>query len=397
MKNLLKILIGGLVIAAVCFGLAKLRAKREAEPEPEVIRPVRTMQLASSAQNFSKNYFGTVQGGKRVDLSFRVSGPLNKILADKGAAVKKGDLLAVLDKRDFNTNLKQAQSAQAQAQAQYKDAQTNFNRYENLYKQRAISKSQYDTAKTQLDVTRSAVNTAAARTAQARDALNDTELRAPFDGIIADRMAENFQDITAKQAIFSLQDISTLEIVFNIPDNDILLAPLPRDASLAKLTQLDGNKEIFTLTARFDAIPDKTFKLKLKEFAAQADARTNTYPVTAVMPKQPDIKFLPGMAVEVNVNFINSLNNNNSNNNYIIPASAVLTADNNCYVWRYENGEVKRVMINIIEPVNGGMFEISSRNLNDLNDGDIIVTAGVNFLRDGQQVRLSLSSEERAN
>ena len=385
MKKFFKFLFCVLIIIAVCAGIGRLRAKHEAEPEPEVIRPVRTTQLASSTQNFSKNYFGTVQGAKRVDLSFRVSGPLNKILVDKGAAVKKGDLLAILDKRDFNTNLKQAQSAQAQAQAQYKDAQTNFKRYENLYKQRAISKAQYDAAQTQVDVTHSAVNTAAARTAQARDALTDTELRAPFDGVIADRMAENFQDITAKQTIFSLQDISQLEIVFNIPDNDILLAPLPGNISLAQLTQPNFSK-LFTLTSLFEAIPDKRFNLSLKEFAAQADPTTNTYQVTAVMPQQPDINLLPGMAAQVNVSFIN----NHHSSNFTVPASAILSLNNNYYLWRYASasrdiGEVQRVLINIIAPADGGMIEITGE---DLKAGDVIVTAGVNFLRDNQKVRL---------
>jgi len=394
MKKFLQMVIGIAVIIAICFGLGKLRPKREQAPEPEVIRPVRAIRIMNNSNaNYVKNYFGTLRGGRRVDLSFRVSGTLNKILIDKGASVKKGDLLAVLDKRDFNTNLKQAQSAQAQAQAQYNDAVTNFKRYENLYKQRAVSKAQYDAAKTQVEVTRSAANAAAAKTASVRDALKDTELRAPFDGVIADRMVENFQDINAKQAIFSLQDISTLEIVFNIPDNDILLSPLPNDVSLEKMTANDGEK-LFRLRARFEAIPDREYTLKLKEFTAQADARTNTYPVTATMPQQEDLTFLPGMAVNVEAVFFPELvaATSGGENKYIVPAAAILNLNNKNYVWRFNSfgagnntGEVSRVEINIVDPKNGGAFEIES---DKLNNQDVIVTAGVNFLRDNQTVRV---------
>ncbi|MBQ3377026.1 MAG: efflux RND transporter periplasmic adaptor subunit [Synergistaceae bacterium] len=394
MKKFLQIVIGIAVIIAICFGLGKLRPTREQAPEPEVIRPVRAIRIMNNSNaNYVKNYFGTLRGGRRVDLSFRVSGTLNKILIDKGASVKKGDLLAVLDKRDFNTNLKQAQSAQAQAHAQYNDAVTNFRRYENLYKQRAVSKAQYDAAKTQVEVTRSAMNAAAAKTASVRDALKDTELRAPFDGVIADRMVENFQDINAKQAIFSLQDISTLEIVFNIPDNDILLAPLPNDVSLEKMTANDGEK-LFRLRARFEAIPDREYTLKLKEFTAQADARTNTYPVTATMPQQEDLTFLPGMAVNVEAVFFPELvaATSGGENKYIVPAAAILNLNNKNYVWRFNSfgagnntGEVSRVEINIVGPKNGGAFEIES---DKLNNQDVIVTAGVNFLRDNQTVRV---------
>lgn len=394
MKKFLQIVIGIAVIIAICFGLGKLRPTREQAPEPEVIRPVRAIRIMNNSNaNYVKNYFGTLRGGRRVDLSFRVSGTLNKILIDKGARVKKGDLLAVLDKRDFNTNLKQAQSAQAQAHAQYNDAVTNFKRYENLYKQRAVSKAQYDAVKTQVEVTRSAMNAAAAKTASVRDALKDTELRAPFDGVIADRMVENFQDINAKQAIFSLQDISTLEIVFNIPDNDILLSPLPNDVSLEKMTANDGEK-LFRLRARFEAIPDREYTLKLKEFTAQADARTNTYPVTATMPQQEDLTFLPGMAVNVEAVFFPELvaATSGNENKYIVPASAILNLNNKNYVWRFNSfgagnniGEVSRVEINIVSPKNGGAFEIES---DKLNNQDVIVTAGVNFLRDKQTVRV---------
>ncbi|MBQ3396949.1 MAG: efflux RND transporter periplasmic adaptor subunit, partial [Synergistaceae bacterium] len=214
MKHFIKIFIGIIILAAVCYGLNTFRQQRESEPEPEIIRPVRTITLQGGNDSMTRRYFGTVQGGKRADLSFRVSGTLNKINVEKGAAVKRGTLLATLDPRDFNTRIAQAQSALSQAEAQHKNVQADFRRYENLYKQRAISKSQYDAYKTQVDVARSNVNSASANLKSARDALRDTELRAPFEGIIADRKIENFQDVTAKQTIFSLQDLSTLEIVF---------------------------------------------------------------------------------------------------------------------------------------------------------------------------------------
>ena len=382
MRKFLKIAAGLCAVAAVCFWLGMLREERAAEPEPEIIRPVRTVTLGGGGGEGLRRYFGTLQGGRRVELSFRVSGPLKTIAVEKGASVKKGDLLATLDPRDFQTRLKQAQSAHAQAQAQYSDAQTNFTRYENLYRQRAISKAQYDTSRTQVDVTRSAVNAAAAQEAAARDALRDTELRAPFDGIIADRRVENFQDVTAKQPIFSLQDISMLEIIFNIPDNDILLAPLPPGANLKTL--VENGSSLFALTARFDAMPDRAFPLQLKEFAAQADPRTNTYPVTAVMPHQPDVYLLPGMAVTVEVDFRPN-DKGKSNEKYFVPSTAILNEGaNGNFVWRYENSSAHRVPVTVGAVRNNGFLEISGP---ELHDGDVIITAGVHFLREGQKVR----------
>lgn len=381
MKHVIRIILGVAVIAGIVYGLDILRQEKESVPEPEIVRPVRTVRLQGGNESFTRKYFGTVQGGRRADLSFRVPGTLRKILADKGASVKRGTLLATLDPRDFNTAISRAQSSLSQAQAQHKNAQADFTRYENLYKQKVIARAQYDAYKTQVDVAKSAVDAANASLKSARDALKDTELRAPFDGIIADRKVENFQDITAKQTIFSLQDLTTLEIVFSIPDNDILLAPVH---NVRNLQDLKSRTENFDITAKFDALPETSFPLAIKEVATQATA-SNTYPVTATMPQQKDIRLLPGMAVTVEVDFSGGKSDTENDGKFSVPSTAILNENGSNYVWRYAVGQVSRVPVNVGQMREGGYVEIDGRTL---GGGDVIVTSGVNFLREGQRVRL---------
>ena len=383
MKHVIRIVLGIAIIAGICYGLNVLREKRHSEPEPEIVRPVRTVRLHGGTALFTRRYFGTVQGGKRADLSFRVPGTLRNINVDKGASVKKGTLLATLDPRDFNTSISQAQSALAQAQAQFKNVQADFARYENLYKKKVIARAQYDTYKTQVDVARSAVSSAQANLKSARDALRDTELRAPFDGIIADRKVENFQDVTAKQTIFSLQDLSTLEIVFNIPDNDVLIAPIPK---VNNLQDLKSQAEKFGITAKFDALPEKSFPLSIKEIATQSTA-SNTYPVTATMPPQKSIRILPGMSVTVEVNFAGGSKPSEAEENgkFSVPSTAILNENGNNYVWRFAVGQVSRVPVNVGQVQEGGYVEVEGQTL---SGGDVIVTSGVYFLHEGQKVRL---------
>ena len=380
MKAFIKILIGAAIIAGVCYGINTFRQKKLSEPEQEIIRPIRTVKLIGGNDIFARKYFGTVQGGKRADLSFRVSGTLKNIYVEKGASVTKGTLLATLDPRDFNTRISQAQSALSQAQAQHNNAVADFRRYENLYKQKVIARAQYDTYKTQVDVTKSAVNAASANLKSARDALRDTELRAPFDGIIADRTVENFQDVTAKQTIFSLQDLSALEIVFNIPDNDILLAPIPQVKSLRDLQK---HADLFTINAHFEAMPDKIFPLTIKEIATQATA-ANTYPVTAIMSEKTDLRALPGMAVNVELKTKEDKNSIRENKFYV-PSVAILNQGDKNFVWRFENNKVTKIPVKIGTLHNDSSVEIEG---NDLRGGDLIVTAGVYFLHEGQNVRL---------
>ena len=382
MKHFVKILIGIIIIAGVCYGLNTFRQSSTEESEPEIIRPVRTVTLRGGKDSMIRHYYGTLQGGKRADLSFRVSGTLQRMNADKGSSVKKGTLLAALDPRDFNTRIDQAQSALSQAEAQYKNVQADFRRYENLYKQRVIAKAQYDSYKTQVDVAKSAVNSANANLKSARDALRDTELRAPFDGIIADRKLENFQDVTAKQTIFTLQDLNTLEIVFNIPDNDVLLAPVQ---NVKSLNDLLNSKGLFTMNARFEAMPDRIFPLTLKEIATQSTS-ANTYPVTAIMNhEKDDIRLLPGMAVTVEVDFSGGNSKSESDGKYYVPSTAILNHNGNNYVWRYVNGTASRIPVTVGSIHNDALIEIEGESL---RNGDVIITAGVYFLHEGQHVRL---------
>ena len=100
-------------------------------------------------------------------------------------------------------------------------------------------------------------------------------------------------------------------------------------------------------TLSFDAMPDRAFPLQLKEFAAQADPRTNTYPVTAVMPHQPDVYLLPGMAVTVEVDFRPN-DKGKSNEKYFVPSTAILNEGaNGNFVWRYENSSAHRVPVTV--------------------------------------------------
>ena len=373
MKKFINALVLIAVIAGIYYALELVRKNDNQVTKAEVIRPVKTISIRSRGKGGVWNYYGTLQGGRRVDLSFRVSGPINSIKVDRGTRVKKGALLASLDPRDYQNRLKQARSTHAQAQAQYNDAEANFKRYENLYKERVVPKSTYDTYKTQMDVASSALSAAKASMEIVQDSLKDTELRAPFDGVIVDRLVENFQDVTAKQTIFRLQDLSSLEIVFNVPENDILWA-----------SKAGRNPDV--ILAKFDAIPDKTFPLALKEVILQADRSTNSFAFTASMPKQDGIPLLPGMSAVVEMEYYDD-QVSDEDLLYIVPETAIVSDETmgEYFVWRYENGAVRRVAVNSGMPRNNGSIEISGASL---MNGDNIIVAGAHLLHEGQRVRL---------
>ena len=104
------------------------------------------------------------------------------------------------------------------------------------------------------------------------------------------------------------------------------------------------------------------------------------------MPHQNDLRILPGMAVTVEVDF--SAGRKAANNKFFVPVTAILNEGNNNYIWKYDNGSVRKIQVNTGEINNNAFIEIEALNKNDLHNGDSIITAGVYFLHEGQKVRL---------
>ena len=104
--------------------------------------------------------------------------------------------------------------------------------------------------------------------------LSYTQLRAPFSGRIGRTFVENFEDVRAKEVILSLQNLSAIEIVINVPEQVLALSREP-------------GRQGMEAVATFSAAPDKEYPLSLKEVAAEADRRTQTFAATFTMP-QPD-------------------------------------------------------------------------------------------------------------
>ena len=117
------------------------------------------------------------------------------------------------------------------------------------------------------------LRSAEAELRQARDSLEDTSLRAPYDGIVAEQYVENFEYVQARQEILSLQDVSIVEIVAQIPENVIAQARKTKER---------------TLSARFESIADQEFPVLATEIATQADPVTRTYSVVFQTP-QPHV------------------------------------------------------------------------------------------------------------
>lgn len=389
-----------------------------AEPEkPEAVtRPVKVLVLGSAGEQGQRIFPGTVQAAKRAELSFRVSGPLVQFPVSNGEPVRQGQLLAQIDPRDFQTHVLNLEARLADLKAQYRamqvarpedirryeaglsaaqssliEANATFRRYQRLYEKDNVSKAEFDQRRAARDVAEAQVRVAEetlgiatsgarpedieameariqsmeAELGLAKDQLADTTLTAPYQGIVVETYLENFEYVRAQDPVLSLQDIRIVEIVAQIPENVVA-----RDRK--------GEADV-SFAARFESLQGKEFPAEPTEIAAQADIMTRTYAVTFQTPQPEEGRILAGMTAEITVN--NLLSGGAS---FTIPIDSIFgDAAGSKFVWiLLPDLTVERREVEV-----GDLVGVSAVVTAGLSPGETIVTAGTNFLTDGQLVR----------
>jgi len=320
--------------------------------KPDVVRPVKTFVYGAADSRLRFRYPARVHANRTVEVAFEVTGKIAELPVVRGQEVKKGALLARLDQRDFKNAL-------AGAEGRLNEAAATLSRLQQAAKSGAVAPQQVDEALARK-------NSAEAAVKIRRKALGDSELRADFDGVVAQRYVEQFQNIVAKQPIFSMQDISKLEIRITVPESDMTR------------TGSDPGK----MTAVFAAAPGREFPLTLKEFALEADPVTQTFLVTLLMPRPEEIELLPGMTATViwqpPVDWYDRTP--------VIPAVAVGGRPGETpWVWVIDPSTktVSRREVTVGQIVQKDMIEIRS----GLKKGEVVATAGVYHLEEGMKVR----------
>lgn len=162
---------------------------------------------------------GEVQARFTADISFRVSGRVLARLADVGAQVKAGDLLARLDPAEQQADFEAASAGVAAAEAQLRVAQATFDRQSSLMSSGFTTRVAYDQAHEQLRTAQSTLESAKAELGRTREALGDTELRARAAGVITARSLELGQVVQAAQTVFTLAQDGDRDAVFDVPES----------------------------------------------------------------------------------------------------------------------------------------------------------------------------------
>jgi RND family efflux transporter MFP subunit len=222
----------------------------------------------------------------------------------------------------------------------------------------------------------------------AKQQLAYTDLKAPFDGVIARRHIQNHEEVQAKQTIVSLNDNEILEIKFDLPENMIL--------SLKKKVGGDsaegdvGLRHQIPIFALFQSQPDKEYKLEFKEISTKADENTQTFAVTYTMKRPQNIIILPGMSATVKVDL--SLFLADQKGVFYLPVSAVVAnVDLEATVWLVDEKQMQVTPHKVqVASMKGSQIQVTE----GLKEGQRVVVAGVPFLYKGLKVTLMKLSEQ---
>ncbi len=348
-----------MALLGVCLTLAVAACNEQVAEQETVIRPVKVHTIGKADASARREYPGSVRAFQHADMGFEVGGRIEEFYVREGDDVVQGEVLARLDPRDYEANLKASQ-------ANLRKAESDLRRSNNIYKEDpgAISTETIDTHQRAVDV-------AKANLAISQKAVDDTKLRAPFTGRMARKLVEDFQNVLAKEPVLILQDTSTLEIEINVPERDVAEAPIDRQRQT-----LQNRTEPEVIVS---ALPDRKFPAWIKEFASAADPVTRTFSAKLNFKNPGDVNILPGMTARVQITV-------DPGRAWSVPVSAALASDSGKpFVWKVdpESMAVSRAPVEL-----GDMLDERVRITSGLDEGDVVAISGVNELRDQMVVRI---------
>lgn len=333
--------------------------KKEAVIEEPAARPVKMYTVGDNTAAGVLEYPGRVTPAQNTELAFESAGKITKFNFTEGQMVREGEIIASIDPRDFK-------AAHESAASKVRTSKIQLKRVKELFAKDFASQREVDTAERELEVFSAGLK-------QAEKALEETNLRAPFSGVFASKMVEDFANIQAKQIVGLLQAATRLHVVINVPENDFRYAKNNQ--------QISNRRGEIQAQISVSAFPGRSFGASFHEISTSADPKTGTFRLTAAFTPPSDILILPGMTAKVTVT---GRKNGKLGSKILIPTNAVFTkSEGTPQAWLIDpkSNTVRLVAITIGMPT-GSEIEVTG----GLKTGDTIAASGVQALREGMEV-----------
>lgn len=269
------------IIAVAAWALSGEKEKEEINFKQEKVS-LQTLQNSVTAT-------GTIEAVTSVTVGTQVSGIVNKLYVDYNSQVKKGQVIAELDKTNLLSELNTAKANMASAQSQLNYQSANMKRYQTLYQKGLVSADDYENALLTYRQTKEQVATAKEQVQRAQTNLGYATITSPIDGTVISKSVEEGQTVAASfntPELFTIaKDLTNMQVVADVDEADIGAVK-------------EGDRVTFTV----DAYPDDTFEGTVKQVRLQATTTNNVVTYEVVISAQnADMKLKPGLTANVTI------------------------------------------------------------------------------------------------
>lgn len=284
MKKRNKIIIALVAVAAIAAVLYTCTHKKT-----EAKISFETVKVAPADITNSVTATGTVEAVTTVDVGTQVSGIIKRLYVDYNSVVKKGQVIAELDRTNLESELASQQANLRSAQSELEYQQKNYARYAELNEKQLVSRSEYDVALQSLRKAQEQVKVAQQGVTKARTNLGYATIYSPIDGIVINKEVEEGQTVASSfstPTMFTIaKDLTDMQVVANVDEADIG-------------NVREGQRVTFTV----DAFPDDVFTGSIKQVRQKATTTNNvvTYEVVISAPNG-DLKLKPGLTASVTI------------------------------------------------------------------------------------------------
>ncbi len=316
------------------------------QPQTETIRKVKCEAVSSASDHREVATFpGRITAAADVNLSFRIAGVIDRVVVSEGTFVREGDVIAVMDSRDYELQLRATE-------AEERGIRAEAERIIALYEDRSTSENNYDKAVNGLKQIE-------AKLEAHRNALNDTKLKAPFDGYVQKRHFEGGEAVSAGMPIVAFVSSGAPEIVINIPSKNYI-----------------KRNSISSASAVVDIYPNEVFNLTQIGVAPKANLNQLYASRFAIEPIE-GVDLGVGMSAMVSIEYRDECDDMVS-----LPMVAIVERGGKSSVWVFEEGVVRLREIEVDSFTREGRALVKS----GVEVGEVVITAGVASLKEGERV-----------
>jgi RND family efflux transporter MFP subunit len=330
--------------------------ERKAMPAPSSVHSVQTASVKSAVVERAITLSGITRASRRAVLAFTVSARLDRRPVDVGETVRKGELIALLDVRQFDNAVASARARKAELDAQYRQAERDRRRFAQLQRENVVPVGEYERVSATADRLEAALSAADAGLQEAERARSEAELRAPFSGTITAVLLEPGEWAMPGLPVVELSGDRDVEVEVDVPEN--VIGYLSEGSRVDVTLPFAGNRQ---LVGRVDAL------------ARAALSSGRLFPLVVALDASE--KVVPGMTAEVTLTVP-------TEPRLLVPVDAVVNPGaSRPSVFVVIDGMAREV------PVRLGMFAGADIVVSGaLSAGDRVVVSGHTALADGKKV-----------